>query len=276
MHETMMPGDPVPTKAQVTQVTLEDIETDEKTFQWRMDGWEKTAEGRDQIRDLVRHLRNTQEPLDPITVYPRSDQYIVVDGHHRLEAYQEVRWDKPVPVKVFQGTLQEAREAAFTANNKGRRSYSSQERLEKAWHDTKRWFFDGRKDLTVERVAKNSGTGTRTVGYMRARLRDRGVEVKDLSWAEVLRGIREYVPDPEWQDKKVQALKEALIGLNIIHYVQSPDILAMALESISPSLAWNLVVQWTPIALEIAQEHQLEQQEEQAAVDAGRYERLEI
>jgi hypothetical protein len=31
-----------------------------------------------------------------------------------------------------------------------------------------------------------------------------------------------------------------------------------------------LVTQWTPIALEIAQEHQLEQEETQAAVEAGR------
>jgi hypothetical protein len=276
MDEAMKPGDRVPTMAKVTQVALEDIDTDEDTFQWRLSGWEKTTEGRDQIKDLVRHLRTTQEPLDPITVYPRDGQYIVVDGHHRLEAYKEVWWAKPVPVVVFQGTLQEAREAAYAANGKGQRSYSLQERLEKAWHDTKIWFFSGKKGPSAEQTAKVAGVSRRQVFYMRSALKDREEEVKDLSWAEVVRGKREYNPDPEWQDRKVQELKDALLGLNIIHYVESPDILAMALESISPSLAWSLVAQWTPIALEITQEYQLEQEEEQAAVDAGRFERLEI
>lgn len=253
----------------ITQMQLGDIDTNEDIFQWRLSGWEKTTEGRDQIKDLVRHLRNTQEPLDPITVYPRDDQYIVVDGHHRLEAYKEVWWDKPVPVVVFHGTLQEAQEAAFAANGKGQRSYSSQERMEKAWHDTKLWFFAGMQGASAEQTAKAAGISRRQVFYMRTILRRRGEEARELSWAEILRGKREYDPDPEWQDKKVQELKEALIGLNIIHYVQSPDILAAALEEISPTIPRALVEYWGHLAAEVTEDREMELEEQAAAVAAG-------
>jgi hypothetical protein len=263
-------------KAKITRVALGDIETDEDLFQWRQSGWQSTVEGREQIRALMGHLRNTGEPLDPLVVYPKDGRYVVIDGHHRLQAYEEVRWTKRVPVRVFQGSLQEARDAAFMANDKGRRPYSSQERLERAWDVTKRWHFDGAKELSKEVTVKMSGVSPRQVAYMRALLKERGEELRKLSWVEALRGAREYEPDPEWRSKKAQEVREALLGVKGVNYRKSPEILAEALEDISPEVPRLLVEQWPDIALDVGQQHELVLEQEQADVDAGLIERLDI
>ncbi|HZH52727.1 MAG TPA: ParB/RepB/Spo0J family partition protein [Microvirga sp.] len=256
----------------VTHVALEDIHTDEATFQWREHGWERTWEGKEQIKDLVRHLRNTKEPLDPITVYERDGQLVVIDGHHRLKAYQEVWWEQPVPVQVFQGNLREAREAAFTANSKGQRPLTLQERQEKAWDYTKEWFFEGMKDLSKDWTAKRAGIAQGTVAKMRKTIRAKGETVKDLSWAEVMQGATEEAranPDPDWQQRKVDELREAMLSLNVIHYAKSPDILAKAIEGISPNLARALVLQWASIALDVVEDLMREDEEQERAVNAG-------
>jgi ParB-like chromosome segregation protein Spo0J len=256
----------------ITLISCEAIGTDEETFQHRDSGWERTWEGKEQIKDLIRHLKNTREPLDPILVYPRDERFIVIDGHHRLKAYQEVWWDKPVPVKVFKGTLREAKEAAFTANSKGQRSLTLQERQERAWDYTKEWFFDGMKELSKDWTARRVGIAQGTVAKMRKTIRAEGEAIKDLSWAEVLQrgnGDEQREPDHEWHQRKVKELREAMLGLNVIHYAKSPDILAKAIESISPTLAKSLVEHWAHIALDVAETLQWEEEQQERAVKAG-------
>ena len=45
-----------------------------------------------------------------------GDGWVLVDGHHRYNAYQEYEYDDPVPVAVFQGTLDEALGEALRDN----------------------------------------------------------------------------------------------------------------------------------------------------------------
>jgi len=253
-------------------VSLGGIETDEDTFQHRAYGWEDTWEGKEQIKDLMRHLRNTQEPLDPILVYRVDGKLVVVDGHHRLEAYRRVQWDKLVPVEVLAGSLRDAKEAGFTANNKGQRPFTLQERQEKAWDYTKEWFFEGMKGLSKDWTAKRAGIAQGTVARMRRLIRAEGETLKDLSWAEVMqRGNEDNLrePDHDWHQRKVKELREAMLGLNVIHYAKSPDILAKAIEGISPTLAKALVEQWAHIALDVAEAIEREEEELDRAVAAG-------
>jgi len=53
-------------KSKITKVAIGDIDTDETVFQWREQGSEDSAEGREQIKALASYLRNTRQPLAPI------------------------------------------------------------------------------------------------------------------------------------------------------------------------------------------------------------------
>lgn len=54
--------------------------------------------------------------LEPILVIQIADATIVVDGHHRLEAYGRVKGAPPVPVRYFPGTPSEALLEAVRCN----------------------------------------------------------------------------------------------------------------------------------------------------------------
>jgi hypothetical protein len=41
----------------------------------------------------------------------------VIDGHHRLAAYEAADWEDPIPVKMFEGSLEQARIAALEGNH---------------------------------------------------------------------------------------------------------------------------------------------------------------
>lgn len=57
----------------------------------------------------------------------------MVDGHQRLGAYRLAGWKKKVPVKVFKGTFDEAREASVSANSKLNLNLTHKERQDVAW-----------------------------------------------------------------------------------------------------------------------------------------------
>lgn len=78
--------------------------------------------------------------LDPITVWWSGARWIVLDGHHRHEAYRADAADKgipggnySVPVAAFAGTLSEAEKEAGRENAKVRNPTTAPERQEWAW-----------------------------------------------------------------------------------------------------------------------------------------------
>lgn len=65
-------------------------------FQWRgnQDRWERE----NHIYNLATALRNQGTPLERLTVWPVGDKFYVIDGHHRLGAYDTAKWSKDIPV----------------------------------------------------------------------------------------------------------------------------------------------------------------------------------
>ena len=113
-----------------TQLLLKEIKTDEATFQWRVSQFNK-VESAEQLRVLTQALQNSNKPLDPLQVFQKDDgYYYVMEGHHRLAAYRKARWKKPIPVTVFEGTLEQARLAALEANVKDKLRLSGPEKRE--------------------------------------------------------------------------------------------------------------------------------------------------
>jgi hypothetical protein len=120
------------------------------------------------IDDLKQAVeRNSSPDLDPILVWWSGRRWIVIDGHHRLEAYQRAsREVQAVPVEVFSGNLDDARLEAVRRNHKNKLIMRQGERLEAAWR------LVCTSDLSKARIAECCGVAARTVAKMRSRGRE--------------------------------------------------------------------------------------------------------
>ena len=103
-----------------------------KAFQWRLPNENEGARD-DHIQTLSNAIRDTGKPLDPILVFTVRDAFYVVDGHHRLAAYDTAQWRKMIPATVFDGTLEGASDAGRAANIRDKLPMSRNDKREAAW-----------------------------------------------------------------------------------------------------------------------------------------------
>jgi hypothetical protein len=239
----------------VILVDLKDLETDEDTFQWRSGFNIEDSERHVQV--LVETPRDRKKPLDPILVYPRGAGFVVIDGHHRLKAYQEASWDGPVPVEVFQGPPQEAEFEALRRNIKDKLPMTPEDKLEAAWRLVKAG------GLSKAKITELTTVSNGTLGNMRAALEKHGDEaMAKMLWSQVKMMAWEKDEDFDFdahKQRKAEKLAKELVNKTSVHLGQNPDILALALEMISPGLPKSLVWEWMPIAmLVVDQERSIE------------------
>ncbi len=84
------------------------------------------------VADLTKAIRNHGQ-LDPILVLLIGSEVVLVDGHHRFEAYKRSEYKGPIPAEFFEGTLEEAILEAGNANTKVRLQMTNGERQNQAW-----------------------------------------------------------------------------------------------------------------------------------------------
>lgn len=140
---------------------LDELTTERGAFQMREeenDRW---------VADLHKHLCKGTGPLDPLLIWWTGRRWVVMDGHHRLEAYRKhaegkVKYRK-IPVKASQAV--DPTEAMIEANQE-----NAKDKLNTTPEDKSRqaWFFviEGIGG-SVREVAKATGTSKSTVGRMR-------------------------------------------------------------------------------------------------------------
>ena len=229
---------------EVTSLALSDIETDEATFQWRTGS--NIEDSSRHTQTLARILGDNHKPLDPILVVPRGAGFVVIDGHHRLEAYREAGWDRPIPVEIFQGTLAEAELEALRRNIKDKLPMTQEDKLEAAWR-----LVLGQR-LSKAKINELTSVSNGTIGNMRHTLKRHGFEtVEGLSWHQVK--LMNFDLDDDFDRdasnrKKAERLAKEITDKASIHLAKNPEILAMALELISETLPKALVEQWFSIA----------------------------
>lgn len=127
-------GEPQPDLEKSDRLPIENIETVPEVFQPRTDG-EEIADGLF-VEDLAGELkRRLEDGLDPLTVFWTGKRWVLVDGHHRLAAYRDCKeWrSKPVPVRPFEGPLEEAVAFSIHENQKLRLQLTRSERSQFAW-----------------------------------------------------------------------------------------------------------------------------------------------
>ncbi len=217
-------------------------------FQWRISDRDRVRSAA-HIAELVRALRTTGSPFEPLLVFPAGDKYFVIDGHHRLAAYEATDWNEPVPVEVFAGSLEDAHLAALRSNSKDKLPMRREEKTEAAWCLVKEDSGLSKQQLLSFGLVSNG-----TIGTMRAKWR----EIKDagddsllkMTWTLALRwapgGSVEWKAEG-WREQKVQELVERLVAAGVAkEYRKHPDIVAEALCRIDPDLPTTVMSQLEP------------------------------
>lgn len=102
---------PVSLDPNTVSMPVSQITTDEASFQNR--------EGLDQgrVNDIVENFDEAK--LDPIVVYNDNGKTVVLSGHHRLAAAQQMGMEN-IPARIFEGTREEATDFARDSNTLSR------------------------------------------------------------------------------------------------------------------------------------------------------------
>src|SRR5258706_1898839 len=104
----------------IRKLPRESIVIAEKVFQWRLTNEDLGARD-DHILELANIIAATGKPLDAILVFHAGDKFYIVDGHHRLAAYDTAGWTKVIPVTVGEGSLEQAGDSSLKRNSKNTR-----------------------------------------------------------------------------------------------------------------------------------------------------------
>lgn len=94
------------------------------------------------VAQLRKPLLNPKKDLEPIIIMwavgttlltNTGYNWVVVDGHHRLEAYKSIEGRKTVPAIIFKGSPRDAVLHAISANNHDKLAMNAGEKLSTAW-----------------------------------------------------------------------------------------------------------------------------------------------
>jgi hypothetical protein len=199
------------------------------------------------LDELTRVVKATKKPLDPVVVTAVGSKFYVLEGHHRLEAYQAVRWRRPISVKYFEGTVTQAQDEALRLNIKDKLALSRGEKFDAAFRMVKR------NEKTYEQIKDITTVSVRTLATMAALLRDHPV-AKDYTWGRA-RSLqfpkREDDDRHDWREEKAQKLAKQLIKNVGVGFVRDADITARALEIIDEDLPAALIGEWIDTAKDV-------------------------
>lgn len=226
------------------------IKVAEKAFQWRVPK-RNLIPSDDHILNLARAIKRGDE-MPPILVFPIGRDYYVMDGHHRLAAYDNAEWTKAIPAQVFTGSLKEAERVALRSNNKDKLSLTREDRTEAAWRLVRQ---DHPQD-SIKSIMEDAGVAKGTVNTMRAtreKLKELGnspEDIKGMSWEKArwnAKGGREDHEHSDWieaeADKLVADIQRYKLGAR---FTKNTDVTALALAKLNPGLPDALMAEWAP------------------------------
>lgn len=99
--------------------------------------------------------------LDPMLVWWCGEGWMVLDGHHRLEAYKRAGVKAPVPVEIFEGSIEDALLESAARNSKDKMPMRQADKVNRAWRmvciTTK----------SIKQIADACQVGTTTISNMR-------------------------------------------------------------------------------------------------------------
>jgi hypothetical protein len=122
-----------PKPTDVTELRIEPrrIKTKTALFQPREFSYGARDVDTEHVNKLKRAAEIAGGDLDPILVIKLGNNWVCVDGHHRLAAYGH--YHGAVPCVWFDGTVSEAVDESMERNKKLKLNVPQQDRLEAAW-----------------------------------------------------------------------------------------------------------------------------------------------
>lgn len=227
-------------KPRSNTLPLVKIETEPDVFQPR--GSQRLNEYH--IEELRKALqRSPTKTLDPVTIIAIGDRNVLVDGHHRIEAYRRERLETAVAIRYFDGSVLDALGAAGRENAKARLGMSKAECSEWAW----RLVTMGPGKFTREQIAQASGVSVRTVATMRKRWKGVGKPTPESRprWSEVLSGRAGQQVDYDEQEVRMEEaanrMAERISKAAGLGLYRDQKVTAMALVKCLGSDAWGTV-----------------------------------
>ncbi|ODT15843.1 MAG: hypothetical protein ABS35_30230 [Kaistia sp. SCN 65-12] len=158
------------------------------------------------VQDLKRGLEVSKE-LEPVLVAWIGPDAYLIDGHHRMLAYNLARWVEPIPVAPFTGTVDEAVLAAGEANSRAKLPMSTRERMNYGW----KLVLMG-KPYTKSMIVRAAGVSDRQVALMRRAVRDLGSDAFTYrEWWQAQQAAKGKTSEP-FTDDEQEARLEAMAG----------------------------------------------------------------
>ncbi|MEQ1844710.1 MAG: ParB/RepB/Spo0J family partition protein [Nitrospira sp.] len=184
---------------------------------------DNAAESEKAVEEFARVIQGSGR-LPPISVMKIGGRWYVIDGHHRLDAYGAVaRLRKTalrksgkrgkelthIPVTVFEGTIQQARDESVRKNCHDHVNMSKADKMEEAWQRV------AQGTHTAKTIWQVSSISVRMIFFMRATLMKARTRYPDINfskgwkWSEVTRLMQGLEPktdqeslDQQWVDSK--------------------------------------------------------------------------
>jgi len=148
------------------QLRLDEITTRTELFQPRkFHGGLNELDTR-HVKALAKQIGYTGE-LEPILVIRIGGEWIVVDGHHRVEAYRKRAWTKPIRCEWFSGSARAAADASVRRNSQIKLKIHNQDRYEQAWRRVVMSDPETRTGWSKSEIVKLCGVSDGLVGKMR-------------------------------------------------------------------------------------------------------------
>ena len=276
LRERLSKGTP-PTLQSPKTLPLDDIGIIAELFQPR-DMRHDQLQSTYHIETLAKAIdASKNHTLDPISIWWTGDSWVVIDGHHRIDAYKlhqenlkepgprqgrrkhmsdkrEASLVMQVPVAVFDGTILEATLHSTAANSQDKLAMSKDSKLTRAWQlVTVDW-----EDLTLKSISKSCAIHDRSVSNMRAVWRkaqatcdeEQLADLKSLSWRQAQHWDKDAEESP-WGGQEVEAetnrLRDSLVKTFGKTLLPKAAMFAEALKRYSPALARELGMHLKPI-----------------------------
>jgi hypothetical protein len=160
----------------------QDIRERLELFQPRRPGWGTRTLDTKHVNNLKRRVTRKGE-LDPVVVVKFAtvnaytgeidgDEWVVVDGHHRLEAYRKAKHTKPIKCQWFPGSVREAMDVSVQRNEKVHLPIDQGDKHEAAWTRTLLdWNGKDGWSSSKSQVVTLTGSSDGTVATMRRTLK---------------------------------------------------------------------------------------------------------
>jgi hypothetical protein len=237
-------GAPAPAVTQLDRKAIHAAE--EGVFQARCYERDRIRSAR-HIDTLKKALLTQGAALKPIQVFWAGDRFFAVDGHHRLAAYDYADWDRPIPVEVFEGSLEKARLAALQGNIEDKLPMTPAEKFDAAWRLVKEGSLNR---LSKRGIANITKVAIGTVTAMRSKWREIETTGDDsllkMDWVHARRWPNDDGQhlDESWRDEKVRSICERLVRNGLADEMQKhPDMVLEAITQIDPDLPAKLLLE---------------------------------